>query len=293
MPLPNAMETPTASSRAGYADTAGLRLLRELGDAGRFLFTTDEARSAALPLGISEAYLRPLLARLVDGGWLVRLRRGLYAGTGGRLGQMHLHPFVIATHLVPDAVVSHWSAMQHHGLTEQLPSSVQATTTHKVNTPSMRNGRRDFPCAPHAWEVGGARYEYVTVRPEHLFGVEQVWIDREFRVPMTDRERTLLEGFVSPGRFGGMGEVLGILEESVADLDLPQLVGYALRYGKASVAKRLGWSLSEVGVAAELLTPLERLPVSGFRALDPTRRDQGPCDKRWMIQNNLTAPLKE
>jgi predicted transcriptional regulator of viral defense system len=274
--------------RAGYADTLGVRLLRGLAEAGHYVFTTADAREVAAPLGIGERYLSQLLPHLVDGGWLTRLRRGLYAQAGLLPGEVSLSPFVVATRLVSPAAISHWSAMSHHGLTEQIPQNVMALTPRKVVTPSMRRGQKTLGAARHAWEVGGIRYEYTIVKPEHYFGIEEIWIDAHFRVPITDRERTVLDGFIAPRLLGGMGEVLGTLEEHAEDLDLEKLVAYARRYGKASVAKRLGMLLERLEVPEPIWAPLAALPIAGFRVLDPTRPACGPYDQRWMIQNNLT-----
>jgi predicted transcriptional regulator of viral defense system len=179
--------------------------------------------------------------------------------------------------------------MSHHGLTEQIPQAVTAFTPKRFMTPSMRTRAKRNSLSKQAWEVEGVRYEYVIAKPEFFFGVEEVWVDQNFRVPVTDKERTMLEGFASPRMFGGMGEVLGILNEHIGEFDLQKLVGYGLRYGKSSVIKRLGWALDQAGVPADILAPLAARPVSGYRLLDPTRPRTGPCDGRWMIQENLIA----
>ena len=83
------------------------------------------------------------------------------------------------------------------------------------------------------------------VKSEFFFGIEEVWVDQDFKVPVTDKERTMLGGFASPRMFGGMGEVLGILEQHVGEFDIEKLVAYALRYGKSSVIKRVGWALEQ------------------------------------------------
>jgi predicted transcriptional regulator of viral defense system len=100
----------------------------------------------------------------------------------------------------------------------------------------------------------------------------------------------MLDGFIAPRRFGGMGEVLGILEAHVDQLELPKLVEYALRCGKGAAVKRLGWALEQVGIPPDTTAPLLDWPVAGYRALDPTRAAQGKCDRRWRIVNNLAAP---
>lgn len=272
-----------------YSDSLGLQLLREQANEGLYIFTTKEAQPAAQRLGISETHLRKLLHRLVASGWLIRLRDGLYAGPRKMSGGIDIHPFAIATRLVSPSAISHWSAMNHHGLTEQIPHAVTAFTPKRFMTPSMRTRAKQNGLSKQAWEVEGVRYEYVIVKPEFFFGFEELWVDQNFKVSVTDKERTMLEGFASPRMFGGMGEVLGILTEHLGEFDLKKLAGYALRYGKSSVIKRLGWALEQAGAPGAVIAPLAEVPVSGYRLLDPTRPRTGPCDSRWMIQKNLTG----
>ncbi|HET9532506.1 MAG TPA: type IV toxin-antitoxin system AbiEi family antitoxin domain-containing protein, partial [Blastocatellia bacterium] len=163
-----------------YSDSLGLQLLREQANEGRFIFTIKEALPLASRLGISESYLRKLLHQLVAGGWLRRLRDGLYAGTGTLLGDVDIHPFAIATHLVSPSAISHWSAMSHHGLTEQIPRAVTAFTPKRFMTPSMRTTAKQGSMSKQAWEVEGIRYEYVIVKPEFFFGIEEIWVDHNF-----------------------------------------------------------------------------------------------------------------
>jgi len=278
---------PSATDRLD-TERHGTRLLTRLAEDGRLVFTTGEARAVARELGIPEGYLCQLLSRLDRTAWISRLRRGLYVGTGELPGRAQVHPFAIATHLVSPSAISHWSAMHHHGLTEQVPRWVTAMTPLKVVTPSMRAGHGRNRREKHAWDVGRARFEYVSVKPEHFFGIEEVWVDGKFSVPITDRERTILEGFAASGRFGGMGEVLGILEEQLPTLSIEKLVDYALRYRKGAVVKRLGWALEHLEVAPDTLQPLLAFPVGGYRILDPSRPRSGPYDSRWRIQDNLT-----
>jgi predicted transcriptional regulator of viral defense system len=275
-----------------YSNTKGLRLLQELATQGLFIFTVADAKTQASKIGISDNYLSQILSHLEKAGWIVRLRRGLYAGTGSLPGGIRVHPFAIATRLVEPSAISHWSAMSHHGFTDQIPHVVTAFTLQKVVTPTMRESKGKI-AGKHAWEVAGIRYEYVSVIPDHFFGIEEVWVDEHFRVPITDKERTILETFISPRLFGGIGEALQTLEEHIHELDLEKLIGYTVRYGKASVAKRVGWALERLDVPSESLDSLQRMPVKGFRLLDPTRPRRGPYDKRWMIQDNfltLTSP---
>lgn len=284
------MEKSDQPSQAlGYGETLGIRLLQEMSARGLFIFTTEEAKVAGSDLGIDDHYCPQLLSHLVTGGWLLRLRRGLYAGLGRLPGSIEVHPFAVATRLVSPAAISHWSALHHHGLTEQVPRHVTASTPRKVVTPSMRSPsetqRREG--GKHLWQTKGVAYEYFTVTLDRFFGIEEIWVDEHFRVPIYDKERSLLDGFVTPRVFGSLSEPLGILEEHLGALDLEKIIAYAVRLGKASVARRLGWALDRLGVPSRLTEPLAGLPMDGIRVLDPTRPREGRYDERWMVQENL------
>jgi predicted transcriptional regulator of viral defense system len=271
----------------GYTDTQGIRFLREMASLGKFVFSVDEAKGVAARIDMAAGYVRQVLSQLVKTGWVERLRRGLYAWSGTLPGAAPVHSFVVATQLVQPSAISHWSALSHHGFTEQVPQLVMASTPRKVVTPSMRASAQSRPEGRHLWEVGGVRYEYITVRPDYFFGIGDVWIDQMSRVPVTDPERTLLDLFAQPRLFGGLGEALAVVQEHVGDVDVRRLVSYALRYGRGAVTKRLGWALERVGVEGSLLVPLLEAPTTGYKILDPTKPHRGPCDSRWRVQNNL------
>lgn len=263
----------------------GLALLRELAGQGRTTFTVSGIRETARGLGVAESYLSVLLHRLHAAGMVRRLQRGTYALASGLPGVPEAHPFAIGMALVRGAAVSGWAALHHHGLTEQIPRVVTLTTTWRVATPSMRGAVK---AAPSTWMVAGQAFEIVTVVPDHFFGDEEVWVG-EARVRMFDRERALLDCFALPRRFGGVAEGLGILEEHLGEIDVKRLVAHALRYGTDAVARRVGFALEGRGVAARVLKPLHDRPMTGYRALDPTRPQRGQRNRRWRLVENLST----
>jgi len=263
------------------------RLLAALMEQGLTVFSIEDARGIAEREGISAVSLPALLMRMTQAGWLARPRRGLYVVSGPLAGGVAVHPFAIAVRLVSPSAISHWSALHHHGLTEQVPRIVTAFTPRKVVTPTMRQ-RSDAPHRrKHAWTVDGLTYEYTTVEQSRFFGIEQVWVNEQTRIPITDRERTLLEMFASPRSFGGIGEGIGTLREHLDSLSVKRLVEYALRYDAVSVAKRLGWSLESAGVRGDILAPLLQLPSTGYHLIDPSGPRSGTRVRRWKLQNNL------
>lgn len=269
----------------------GDTLLRNLLERGLTVFSIDEARSAIEHDNISAASIPGLLMRLERQRRVSRIRRGLYAMAGSSHGMASIHPFAIAVHLVRPSAISHWSALHYHGLTEQVPRIVTASTPTKVVTPEMRMASKPDGGRKHAWTVQGVRYEFTTVKGQHFFGVEQVWVDENNRVPITDRERTVLELFVSPRVFGGIGEGIGVLDQHLTSLSVQKLVRYALQHGTISAAKRLGWALEEAGADSQDLEPLADVHSTGYHLLDPSGPRSGTRVRKWMIQNNLQARL--
>jgi predicted transcriptional regulator of viral defense system len=282
-------ERPTGE----YGLSRGIALASSLAEAGLYVFTTEDAVRLR-PSDISPTAVHYLLKLLTDAGWIIRLRRGLYVGTGRLPGDVDVPPFAIATSLVRPSAVAFFSALAHHGMTDQIPRVITAITPRKVVTPTMRKAERATgKRVEHLWHAAGLDFRYATILPKRFsFGVKTVWLDERFRVPITDRERTLLDLFALPRMLGGLGEGLAVLERVGEDIDLEKLASYALRYDSVAVAKRLGWSLERTGSDRSALALLLELPAPHFTALDPGRARRGPRDRRWMIIDNRAEELR-
>lgn len=266
----------------------GIEMVRLLATEGDRIFSTDRARELGPRVGLKDAYLWEALYHLRRNGWIVSLRRGMYALSSTVPGVTLAHEFEIAMALVDPAAISHWSALHHHGLTEQAPRRVFVLTTTEASVPRTRGAKAKQD--RRGFLVGDTTYQFVQVRPERFFGTDKVWIG-EARVTITDPERTLLDGLTMPQYCGDFAEVLHAFEVRGTDLNLQRIIEYALKLDAAR-AKRLGWVLEQQGVDPSKLERLAALPIKGYRKLDPTGQRKGPCNTRWMIQENLPGKLK-
>ncbi len=264
-----------------------MRLIRALASEGDRVFAISRARELAPSVGLSEGYLRQALHHLTNSGWLVRLRKGLYALSAAVPGVPNAHEFEIAMALAHGAAISHWSALHYHGLTEQLPRKVFVLTTTNTPIPQSRGGKAGL----HGGRclIGRTVYQFIRVKPERFFGTKKVWAG-DARVTITDPERTLLDGLMMPQHCGDFAEVLHAFEARGNRLDLDHIIDYALRLDAATV-KRLGWVLEYQGVEPDRLQRLLDVPIKGYRTLDATGPRRGPCNRRWMIQENLTGKV--
>lgn len=266
----------------------GVELVRLLAEEGDRIFSTSRARELSERAGIKKPYLWESLYHLRRNGCIISLRRGLYALASSIPGLSPAHEFEIAMALAPQGAVSHWSALHHHGLTEQAPRKVFVLTPTDTPIPQIRGKKvaRKQSGVP----VGTAIYQFIQVKPERFFGTEKFWVNQA-RVTITDPERTLLDGLMMPQYCGDFAEVLHAFETRGEDLNLNRIIVYALKLDTATI-KRLGWVLEHQGVDSTRLEPLLEIPVKGYRTLDPTGPRKGPCHRRWMIQENLPGMIR-
>ena len=134
-----------------YGVSAGIRLSKALATAGTLHIATEDAVRYA-PAGVAPPESPyPAQRGWPTPAWIIRLRRGLYAGTGQLPGGVDVPAPVVATALVSPSALAHWSALAYHDLTDQVPVVVTLITPKKVVTPSMRAaGSRG---GRHLWRV--------------------------------------------------------------------------------------------------------------------------------------------
>jgi predicted transcriptional regulator of viral defense system len=173
--------------------------------------------------------------------------------------------------LVSPAAIAYWSALNHHGMTEQLPRTVFVATDHPVRRPPK--------------EALGLTFKVVALRPAKFFGIVQDWIDgRPFWV--TDKEKTIIDGLDLPKYVGGVGEIAKALGSIWKELDEAKLRKYAAKIGNSAVAKRLGLLMETLTLGnPEALRKAVRL-APGFSPLDPTLPGKGKYNRRWGLLIN-------
>jgi predicted transcriptional regulator of viral defense system len=114
----------------------GVELVRRLATEGDRIFSVDRARELAPDVGLKDSYLLEALYHLRCNGWIVSLRRGLYAISSAIPGVAPVNEFEVAMALVKNGAISHWSALHFHGLTEQAPRKIFVLTTTDISIPT-------------------------------------------------------------------------------------------------------------------------------------------------------------
>ena len=240
-------------------------------------FSISDARQALEPR--QRVFAAQILERLREKGWVARVARGRFAViplSSGTTGSAQLHEFVVAMELARPAAIAYFSALNHHGLTEQLPRTVFVATDHPVR----RRQRESL----------GFTFRIVSLRPHKYFGIQTAWVgDHAFSV--TDIEKTVIDALDLPNHAGGVGLVAAALRSHWERLEEARLRGYATRIGNSAVAKRLGFLMETLGLGnAEALRKAVTFGT-GFPRLDPALPPRGIHNRRWgLLLNMEVAP---
>jgi len=188
--------------------------------------------------------------------------------------QYTVHEVLIAQSLAPEGYIAYWTALHHHGLTEQIPQGVWVATSRR------RQGVT----------FAGVPYIFVTLKPHKLFGQQSLWIEGQ-EVFMADLEKSVVDALDHPEYCGGIGEVTKTLAVAVTErnADLGRLTNYALRMQNGALLKRLGYLTERLSLPVGDYADRWREALStGYALLDPSQPASGTRQRRWRVQINVS-----
>lgn len=245
------------------------RVLSELSYRNKSLFTAKDLKGH-----VDDP--RNFLHHLIEKNWVLKIMRGVYlivpleAGEGGAAAYT-LHSFAIGAVLVEPYYIGYWSALNFHGMTDQVPTSVYIATTK----------------SRHSREILSTKFVFVKIHPKKMFGTEEVEIEK-MRVLVSSNEKTVIDCLDHPEYSGGLEEVAKSIYFAKDELDTKKIVDFAKKIGNTAVVKRLGY-LAEVFEWEEYLELLSRVKLkSGYSFLDPTLPKKGHIKERWKLVVNVS-----
>lgn len=177
------------------------------------------------------AQQRQFVHRLVQAGWLVRIKKGLYQVTDvSSLGALTLSPYTLAQLLVAESYVSFEAALQYHGYYDQLLQGTVSVALKQHQTV----------------ELQGFAYQYVKTQPKYFYGWQGHALDGRM-VKIASAEKALID-MIQYHRTGYTADVVvEKLQEYQNDLDLDRLQVYLLRTNLAT-QRIFGFLLDTLGI---------------------------------------------
>lgn len=245
------------------------RLLLRLAETKNVVFALSDAQDIVGPSA------KNIVRGLVKKKWVLRLKRGLYVIVPLDMGlegadAFLMHEFVIASFLTKSYYIAYWSALNHHGLTDQIPRTVFVATT----TPK------------HPLHVLNTEYRFVKLSSRKFFGWEETEIEsREVRI--SDGEKTVVDCLDHPENCGGIEQIAMSIYFYHVELDFERVVQHARKMGNATILKRLGYILENLDMMREYGDYLTGfIPTKGYPKLDPLSPRRGKHDSQWNLLVN-------
>ncbi len=212
---------------------------------------------------------------LIRKKWVLPLKRGMYVlvplDVGVRGADSYIvHSFVIGSFLVEPYYIGFWSALNYHGLTDQIPRTTFVVTT-KAKKPL---------------DILDSRYYFVKLTERKFFGFSEHVID-SIKVNISEPEKTVADCLDHPEHSGGIDEIARSIFFSHSDLDLNRVKEHALKMRNITILKRLGYILEVTGLLSSFGFLFEGIELSrGYSPLDPLSVRKGRYNSKWKLLIN-------
>ena len=244
-------------------------LLSTLARLDRHIFTIQDAKK------VVKDNTKKILHSLVEKKWVLPLKRGLYVIVPLNIGVKGadayiVHNFVIAGNLVTPYYIGYWSALNYHGLSDQIPDTTFVAST----KPKM------------PMEILGSKYWFVKVSRNKFFGITEIEIEG-MKVEISDPEKTIVDCLHHPEHAGGIDEVARSIYFSHEELDFGKIKKYAERMENLTILKRLGFILEKTGLFDKYRFAFTGFkPSKGYPALDKLSPRKGTYNSKWGLLIN-------
>lgn len=226
------------------------------------VFTIDDVKK----LTGNEKTAYSQLDRLMKKGLVKKIRKSIYSVVNPTTGQIVATRYQIACAITDTAYISHHSAFEYYGLTNQVFYEVYVSSETKFNH----------------FEHDHATYKYVASRMKE--GVVEA--KNTIGVRITDLERTVIDSIRDFNKIGGLEELLNCLE-GVHYLDENKLKRYIDIYDTQSVYQRVGFLLDhyrkEMQLSKQFIEYCKDKIGKSRRYLVNEARDDNSYNSEWEL----------
>ncbi len=250
-------------------------LISALARQDRKVFSIEDARA------VTEGDAKKMMSSLIKKKWLLPLKRGLYAIVPLDVGvkgadSFILHNFIIASHLVEPYYIAYWSALNHHGLSEQIPRTTFIAST----KPKM------------SLTILDSDYYFVVIEKRKFFGSQEIEIEGS-KVNISTPEKTIADCLDHPEHSGGIEEVAKAIYFNHEEIDIGKVYEFGRRMKNTAILKRLGHILEVTNLFEAYKNLYEHfIPTKGFPALDSISPKKGKHNSRWGLLINFELDPK-
>ena len=121
-----------------------------------------------------------------------------------------------------------------------------------------------------------------------IFGLTEMWVDKNEKVWVSDLERTLLDGLKQPVYCGGLSEVAKGFFIKHQEINPQKLIDYAVKLDVGAVIRRLGYLMELYQIGTRTHWELLRTMLTPtYQLLDPELPSEGSHITRWRLRLNI------
>jgi predicted transcriptional regulator of viral defense system len=176
---------------------------------------------------------------------------------------------MIGKYLVDDGIISYWSALNLHGLTEQISNTVFVQT---------QKPKRNVT-------VFDVRYQFIKVKSQKLAGIE-IAGNSNHTYRITDQEKTIIDCFDLP-EYGGEFPAI-IRAFATNNWDEQKLIDYAIKIDNAASIKRMGSCAELFALPVNRFINFAKEGVTRTISLfDNTGKNSGSIITSWGLRLNV------
>lgn len=215
-------------------------------------------------LDLNNRTINEIVENLVVKGFLSRIERGKYCRANFR------DENVIGTFLAKESAVAYWSALNLHGLTEQFSNKIFIQTTQLKKEVNF----------------AGTIYQFIKIQPDKRTGIIFNGYGN-YKYPITDIEKTLVDCFNLPQYSGGFAELIRAFYST--RLNAKKLIDYCNIVDNIAIIKRLGF-LAELFKKKNLnsFVKFARSKVNrSYNLFDTFGENIGEPNNDWYLRMNL------
>jgi predicted transcriptional regulator of viral defense system len=211
-------------------------------------------------------FLNEIIENLVKKEFLSRIENGKYCRSNFR------NESVIGCFMAGKGVVSYWTALNKHGLTEQFPNTVFIQTLKYKTSKS----------------VFGVKYQFIKVSSSKLTGIKNEGFGNH-RYQITDVEKTIVDCFDLPEYSGGYAELIRAFHQ--AKLNSTKMIEYCEAIHNIAATKRMGYLtelLEKKGMKSFVKFAKGQIKEA-YNNFDSQGTDSGEFINEWRLRMNVSS----
>lgn len=206
-----------------------------------------------------------LIQNYLKKGYIQNVKRNLYVAINLADGEPIVNQYVIAANITKSAYISHHTALEYHGCTNQVFYDVYVSSKTRFKP----------------FEFNGLTYRYQMSR------INDGIVKKPDGARVTDLERTIIDSINDFEKIGGLEELLRSLE-MIPYADETKLLCYLKSYGKQILFQKTGYILEHfkdsLKITDAFFKACETEISKSVRYLYPSiKKENSKYNKRWKL----------